>query len=214
MSEGSVTRASRVLRTSKPTVSRELAAFEWHLDLSFSTGGRSVRSLPRGPCDCTRRLRRSYSGLHQLSAATRTIRDTAGEHIQIACPALLLPALMPSVCERVLQEYPASRISLRILDHPILMRRLLGPRYELGIVKIGVAVDGVSVEAIPVSEDSLPHDHDAVRHHRASSWSCVTNRTVMSNCHWMRLISKFSCSRKFQSSARAARPSAGPWGRK
>jgi DNA-binding transcriptional LysR family regulator len=161
MTSGGVTRAAELLRTSQPTVSRELAAFERLLGFSLFERRSKRLFATEKAIQLHAEVQRSYSGLHQLSLAAQAIRDMAGTRIELACLALFSQTLMPRLCRRLLELEPNSRISYFSLDQPVLLRELLALRYELGLVEAGVAVDGTEVEEIAIGDEVciVPEGH-------------------------------------------------------
>lgn len=161
MTVGSLTKAAELLRTSQPTLSRELAALERLI--GFRLFERRSRRLFATEKALTfhAEVRRSYSGLAQLSQAAAAIRDNSDQSLLIGCLPLFSLNLIPRVTSRLQASEQQFRLGVYPLDHPTLMRDLLALRYELGVVEVGVPVDGMEVEEIVVGQEVciLPAGH-------------------------------------------------------
>lgn len=161
MTTGSLTKAAELMRTSQPTLSRELATLERLL--GFKLFERRSRRLFATEKALTfhDEVKRSYFGLQQLVQAAEAIRDNTELSLQIGCLPLFSRTLVPRVCRRIFAMEPSCRLGFHPLGHALLMRELLALRYELGVVEVGVAVDGMEVEEVVVGEEVcvLPADH-------------------------------------------------------
>jgi DNA-binding transcriptional LysR family regulator len=161
MTAGSLTRAAELMHTSQPTLSRELATLERLL--GFKLFERRSRRLFATEKALTfhAEVKRSYFGLEQLTQAAEAIRDNTNQTLLIGCLPLFSLTLVPRVLHRILQSEPSSRLGLYPLEHAALMRDLLALRYELGVVEVGVPVDGMDIEEVTVGEEVcvLPSGH-------------------------------------------------------
>lgn len=161
MNTGSITKAAEVLRTSQPTLSRELAALERLLGFAlFERKSRRLFATEQAVL-LHAEVQRSHIGLRHLVETARAIRDNTSSQIRIACLPLFANTLVPAVCQRLLESDPASRISIHPCEHSILMPELLALRFELGLIEAGVSVDGVDIEEVQVGEEVcvLPAAH-------------------------------------------------------
>ncbi|RWI87861.1 MAG: LysR family transcriptional regulator [Mesorhizobium sp.] len=161
MTAGSLTKAAEFMRTSQPTLSRELATFERLLDLKlFERRSRRLFATEKA-LTLHAEVKRSYFGLEQLMHAAEAIRDNTNQSVLIGCLPLFSLTLMPRVCRRILESEPSSRIGLHPVEQATLMRDLLALRYELGVVEVGVPVDGVEIGEVTAGEEVcvLPFGH-------------------------------------------------------
>ena len=103
MSSGSVTQAAAALRTSQPTVSRELKEFERCLGFSlFARNGRSL--VPTEAAILLHgEVRRSFIGLEEIERTADAIRANASAHIKVVCMPAYSTTLLPSLCRDFLQ---------------------------------------------------------------------------------------------------------------
>ena len=161
MTAGSLTGAAEQLRTSQPTVSRELAAFERQLGFKlFERRARRVFAT-KPAVQLYAEVKRSYVGLDHLIQIAQTILDNVTSHIQIACLPLFSETVMPRVCNRLIAGGSEARLTFHSLDNAELMRELLALHYELGIVEVGVAVDGLRMEQFEIGDEVciVPAEH-------------------------------------------------------
>lgn len=96
MTAGNLTEAARLLHTSQPTVSRELARFEKVLGLTLfeRTRGRlhpTVQGLR-----LFEEVQRSWYGLDRIVSAAESLREFRQGELSIAC----LPVFSQSFCRR------------------------------------------------------------------------------------------------------------------
>ncbi|TIW04778.1 MAG: LysR family transcriptional regulator [Mesorhizobium sp.] len=161
MTAGSLTKAAEVMRTSQPTLSRELATLERLLNLKlFERRSRRLFATEKA-LTLHAEVKRSYFGLEQLMHAAEAIRHNANQSVLIGCLPLFSLTLMPRVFRRILESEPSSRLGLYPVEQASLMKDLLALRYELGVVEVGVPVDGVEIGEVTVGEEVcvLPFGH-------------------------------------------------------
>jgi DNA-binding transcriptional LysR family regulator len=161
MCTGSVTQAATILRTSQPTISRELKTLE-HL-LGFALFERRAKRLyaTEQAFRLHAEVQRSFNGLQQLMRVAKDIRDNSLAPVEIGCLPLFARTLMPRVCKRLLAEHSEARIAYHEMDQAILIPELLASRYEIGIVEAGVAIERAEVQTFPMGNEVciLPDGH-------------------------------------------------------
>ncbi len=165
MTSGSLTEAAQQLRTSQPTVSRELAALEQLLGFKlFERRSRRIYATEQA-VQFHAAVKRSYLGINQLAKVAQTILDNTTSHIQIACLPLFSESLMPRVCKRLIADCTNARLTYHSIDNAELMRELLAHQYELGLVEVGVAMDGVHMQQYEMGDEVciVPADHPLAR---------------------------------------------------
>jgi DNA-binding transcriptional LysR family regulator len=161
MTFGSVTRAAEFLRTSQPTVSRELKALEDQLGFKlFERRGRSLSASPKAILLHTE-VKRSFVGLAEVELAARSIRENAARSFQIACMPLFAQTLMPRICDRFIRLVPDGRLTFDTADHSVLPKELLTPRYDFALLEAGIRIEGIVTYEIPVGHEVcvLPAGH-------------------------------------------------------
>lgn len=165
MTSGSLTEAAEHLRTSQPTVSRELAALERLLGFKlFERRSRRIYATEQA-VQFHAAVKRSYMGIDQLAKVAQTILDNSTSHIQIACLPLFAESVMPRVCRRLIEDGTNVHLTFHSVDNAELMRDLLALQYQLGIVEVGVAVDGLHMEQYEMGDEVciVPIDHPLAR---------------------------------------------------
>jgi len=165
MTAGSLTSAAEHLRTSQPTVSRELAAFERQLGFKlFERRSRRVYATEQA-VQFYAAVKRSYVGIDHLAQVAQAILDNVTSHIQIACLPLFSETVMPRVCCRLISDGPSARLTFHSIDNAELMRELMALHYELGVVEVGVAVDGMHMQQCEIGDEVciVPAGHPLAR---------------------------------------------------
>ncbi|GGY04961.1 LysR family transcriptional regulator [Paludibacterium paludis] len=161
MTAGSVTEAARLLATSQPTVSRELARFETLTGLVLFERARGRLVPTRQALMLFDEVRRSYFGLERIVNAAEALRQFDQGQISMVCQPGLAQTLMPSVCRRFLARYPGVSLSLIPQDPPLLDEWLAAQRHDLGLTEGGIDPRGTRVETVLTTEEVcvLPEGH-------------------------------------------------------
>ena len=170
MTVGSLTKAAELLRTSQPTLSRELAALEDRLAYKlFERRSRQLFATDKA-LKLHAEVKRSYFGLDHLVKVAESLRDEADQLLTIGCMPMFATSLIPRVLPRLLAENPTFRLGLYPIDHSILLRDLMALRFELGITELSVPVSGMDVVEVPAGEDVciLPVGHPLAEKKRIS----------------------------------------------
>src|SRR4051812_2863341 len=95
MTAGSVTRAAELLRTSQPTVSRELARLESLLQMTLFERVRG-RLLPTSQAvTLFEEVRRSYLGLERIVSVASSIRQFEQGQLSLICLPTFSQTLLP-----------------------------------------------------------------------------------------------------------------------
>ncbi|MFY7866176.1 LysR family transcriptional regulator [Roseateles sp.] len=133
MTTGSVTEAALLLRSSQPTLSRELARLEQLLGYALFERQRGrLRATARGLA-LFEEVQRSYQGLDRIrSRAAQLGRD---EQVQLAvlCLPALSHALLPAACADFLAAHPAAQLSITPQESPLLEEWMAAQRFDLGL---------------------------------------------------------------------------------
>lgn len=161
MTSSSATQAAVLLRTSQPTISRELKQFERLLGFKlFEREGRRLLATQQAVM-LHAEVKRSFSGLEQLARAAQLIKENVTAHVQIACLPLFAQTLMPKICSRFLDQERSARVTFNSMDQSMLLKELLNLRYEFGLIENGVAIGGMSIQEIPMGDEVcvLPEGH-------------------------------------------------------
>lgn len=165
MTTGSVTRSAALLRTSQPTISRELKALERALGLRlFSRQGRTLTPTQEA-VELHSQVLRSYAGLDQILRAATAIKDHTLGHIQIVCLPTFAQTLLPTVCRAFLSEHPGVRLTIHSYGQPEVVNYLALQRYDLGIAEPGPPIEGTTAQILPAGQQVciLPRLHPLAR---------------------------------------------------
>lgn len=135
MQAGSVTGAARLLFTSQPTVSRELARLESisGLRLFDREGGRLVPTAQA--IMLLEEVERSYIGLERINSVAQSIRRFEHGQLSVACVPLFSQTLLPKVCKHFQQQHVGIGLSIAAQESPLLEESLSAQRYDLGLTE-------------------------------------------------------------------------------
>ncbi len=135
MQAGSVTGAARLLLTSQPTLSRELARFESlsGLRLFDREGGRLVPTAQA--VMLLEEVERSYIGLERINSVAQSIRRFEHGQLSITCLPLFSQTLLPNVCKQFHQQHSGIGLSITAQESPLLEESLSAQRHDLGLTE-------------------------------------------------------------------------------
>lgn len=135
MQAGSVTGAARLLFTSQPTVSRELARLETlsGLRLFDREGG---RLLPTAQALLLlEEVERAYVGLERINSVAQSIRRFEHGQLSLSCLPLFSQTLLPPVCKQFHAQHPGIGLSITAQESPLLEEALSAQRHDLGLTE-------------------------------------------------------------------------------
>lgn len=135
MQAGSVTGAARLLFTSQPTISRELARLESisGLRLFDREGGRLVPTAQA--IMLFEEVEHSYIGLERINSVAQSIRRFEHGQLSIACLPMLSQTLLPKACKHFQQRHVGIGLSIAAQESPLLEESLSAQRYDLGLTE-------------------------------------------------------------------------------
>ncbi|MEO6920423.1 MAG: LysR family transcriptional regulator [Collimonas sp.] len=154
MTAGSVTAAAALLRTSQPTVSRELARFESlvRMKLFDRVRGRLVATAPA--LILYEEVRRSYLGLERIVSMAGSIRQFEHGQLSVICLPTFAQTLLPAACRRFLENFPTVSLSITPQESPLLEEWLTSQRYDIGITET-VAAPAATRQTLLFSGDMV-----------------------------------------------------------
>lgn len=161
MVSGGATQAAESLRTSQPTVSRELKEFE--ASLGFALFARKGRRLL--PTEAARALyaevRRSFVGLEEIARTAEAIRANASAHINVACLPAYSTTLLPALCRDFLRDHGSIRLSIHSFEQPVIASGISAQHYDVAIIEADASLEGLEEDRITVGEELciLPTGH-------------------------------------------------------
>lgn len=161
MASGGATQAAALLRTSQPTISRELKDLERVLGFPlFERKGRHL--LPTGAAlSLHNEVRRSFVGLEEITRAAEAIRTNSTAQLSVACLPTYSTTLLPVACRDFLRDHPSIRLSVHSLDQASIAIGLSSRRYDLGITEIDPRLEGMAMRVVDLGEELcvVPKDH-------------------------------------------------------
>jgi DNA-binding transcriptional LysR family regulator len=148
MTSGSVTKAAELLNTSQPTVSRELARFEYVLGLKlFDRQQGRLHPTAQG-LGLFEEVRNSYAGLERIGQLADAIRNFKGGQIALACLPAFSQSLLPPACAAFVQRHPEVNIHITSQESPLLEEGLTAQRYDLGLVENAASPPGTLAQLL------------------------------------------------------------------
>ncbi|CBG89622.1 LysR family transcriptional regulator [Citrobacter rodentium] len=135
MTAGNLTEAARLLHTSQPTVSRELARFEKVLGLKLfeRTRGRlhpTVQGLR-----LFEEVQRSWYGLDRIVSAAESLREFRQGELSVVCLPVFSQSLLPTLVQPFLARYPQVSLNIVPQESPLLEEWLSAQRHDLGLTE-------------------------------------------------------------------------------
>lgn len=161
MLSGHVTRAAERLRTSQPTVSRELARLEQVLGYALFDRVRGRLHPTARALALHEEVQAVYAGLDRVSATAEALRHFAQGRLLLAGLPALTHALLPAALADFAQQQPEARVSLESLESPLLEQALSEQRHDLGLVERHEAPPGCALQTLLVADEVvvLPAGH-------------------------------------------------------
>ncbi|MDT3667507.1 LysR family transcriptional regulator [Cronobacter dublinensis] len=135
MTAGNVTEAAALLRTSQPTVSRELARFEKLIGLSLFTRARGRLHPTVQGLRLFEEVQRSWYGLDRIVSAAQSLRQFRQGELSIACLPVFSQSLLPLLLKPFLDNYPEVSLNIVPQESPLLEEWLSAQRHDLGITE-------------------------------------------------------------------------------
>ncbi|MEN6081366.1 LysR family transcriptional regulator [Chromobacterium piscinae] len=135
MTSGSVSGAARLLHTSQPTVSRELARCEQLLGLALFERGHGRLRPTQQALQLFAEVERSFVGLERIVASADAIRQFAGGQLAIACLPVFAQALLPAACADFVADFPDVGVDICPQESPWLEEWLAAQRFDLGLTE-------------------------------------------------------------------------------
>jgi DNA-binding transcriptional LysR family regulator len=136
MAAGSVTGAARLLFTSQPTVSRELARMEQVTGLTLfeREGGRLAPTAQA--LLLIEEVERAFVGLERIDRFAQAIRNFEQGRLAITCLPLFSQTLLPKACQRFHQQHRGVSVSITAQESPLLEESLVAQQHDLGLTEV------------------------------------------------------------------------------
>lgn len=144
----SVTSAARLLFTSQPTISRELARLEQVVGLRLfdREGGRLLATAQA--LLLIEEVERAYIGLERIERFAQAICNFEHGRLGITCLPLFSQTLLPKVCRQFHQNHPGVSVSITAQESPLLEESLVAQQHDLGLTEVGQIPRGVFGELL------------------------------------------------------------------
>ncbi|QEI04429.1 LysR family transcriptional regulator [Pigmentiphaga aceris] len=164
----SVTRAADLLRSSQPTVSRELALLEDELGFALFDRVRGRLRATMAALTMFDEVQRSYVGLERIAATAAMLGAAQGGSLFILSLPVFTQTLLPGACRRFMAMHPAASISIASQESPFLESWLTAQRYDLGLTEGGEAPAGTRQTSLLRADEVcvLPPGHRLARKRR------------------------------------------------
>lgn len=161
MEAPSVTAAAIMMRTSQPTLSRELAEVEEIIGFQlFLRVGRRLQPTAAAFTLITE-IQRSYIGLNHIRATVAEIAKFGKGQISVLCFPGLAHVLVPIVCRRFRAEHKEVGISIVPQESPLLEEWLTAQLHDIGLTEHNYPIPGTSQETVFEADEvcALPKGH-------------------------------------------------------
>ncbi|MTH45292.1 LysR family transcriptional regulator [Intestinirhabdus alba] len=135
MTAGNLTEAARLLHTSQPTVSRELARFEKLLGLTLFERARGRLHPTVQGLRLFEEVQRSWYGLDRIVSAAQSLRAFRQGELSVACLPVFSQSLLPPLIQPFLARYPEVSLSIVPQESPLLEEWLSAQRHDLGLTE-------------------------------------------------------------------------------
>ncbi|MDF7680302.1 LysR family transcriptional regulator [Enterobacteriaceae bacterium ESL0689] len=166
MTTGNLTEAARLLRTSQPTVSRELARFEKIIGLSLFARTRGRLQPTIQGLRLFEEVQRSWYGLARISRAAESLRQFHQGELSIACLPVFSQSFLPLLLQPFLARHPGVSMQIVPQESPLLEEWLSAQRYDLGLTETLYPPAGTEhIPLLTLNEVCvLPQSHPLSRH--------------------------------------------------
>ena len=161
MTAGNLTEAARLLHTSQPTVSRELARFEKVLGLTLFERSRGRLHPTVQGLRLFEEVQRSWYGLDRIVSAAESLREFRQGELSIACLPVFSQSFLPALLQPFLARYPDVNLTIVPQESPLLEEWLSAQRHDLGLTETLHAPAGTErTELLSLDEVCvLPSNH-------------------------------------------------------
>lgn len=148
MTEKSVTAAASSLRTSQPTISRELRDLEQGLGYDlFHRFGKRITPTEQAQALYTV-VRRSYVGLEEISRAATAIGGRSTANLRIASLPAYADTVLPIAIEAFLKVHPGALMSIHSIEETALQNELTAAMFDIGLAEQGQQFGEVALKPL------------------------------------------------------------------
>ena len=161
MTTGSVTDAAAMLNTSQPTISRELARFEYLIQMKLFERVRGRLRPTAHALQLFEEVQRAYFGLDRIISAATSLRQFEQGQLSIVCLPVFSQSLLPQTCRYFIGQFPNVSVSIVPQESPLLEEWLSAQRYDFGLTEVSHAPQGTEVIPLMMLDEIcvLPDGH-------------------------------------------------------
>ena len=135
MTAGNLTEAARLLHTSQPTVSRELARFEKVIGLTLFERSRGRLHPTVQGLRLFEEVQRSWYGMDRIVSAAESLREFRQGELSIVCLPVFSQSFLPLLLQPFLARYPEVSLNVVPQESPLLEEWLSAQRHDLGLTE-------------------------------------------------------------------------------
>lgn len=136
MSAPNLTTAAAMMRTSQPTISREIRNMERIVGFSlFERKGRHLRPTNEANALLSE-VRKAFTGLEAVRRSAAAIRDSAMSSVRIASIPSFTNTLIPAALAAFRLRHPAVRFVVHVMDQPDILAEISARNFDIGIVEV------------------------------------------------------------------------------
>lgn len=135
MTTGNLTEAARLLHTSQPTVSRELARFEHVLGLRLFDRARGRLHPTIQGLRLFEEVQRSWYGLDRIVSAAESLREFRQGELSVVCLPVFSQSFLPLLLQPFLARFPEVSLNIVPQESPLLEEWLSAQRHDLGLTE-------------------------------------------------------------------------------
>lgn len=148
MTAGNLTEAARLLHTSQPTVSRELARFEKLISLPLFERSRGRLYPTVEGLRLFEEVQRSWYGLDRIINAAESLREFQHGELSIACLPVFSQSFLPRLIQPFLARYPELNLNIVPQESPLLEEWLSAQRHDLGLTENTITPAGTERQTL------------------------------------------------------------------
>lgn len=148
MTSSNLTQAARLLHTSQPTISRELARLEQQLQVPLFSRYQGRLHPTRQALQLFEEVQRSWHGLQRIQETAESLGNFQHSTLSITCLPTFSQSLLPVLCQSFLERYHQLNISIISQEPPLLEEWMTAQRYDLGLTE--TAYTPAATERIPL----------------------------------------------------------------
>ncbi|WP_241618617.1 LysR family transcriptional regulator [Rosenbergiella epipactidis] len=168
MTQGTLTSAAALLRTSQPTLSRELARLEQQLTVPLFRRSQGRLHPTQQGFRLFEEVQRSWYGRQRIQETAAGLAQFEQSEMTIACLPAFSQSLLPHACAEYLRDYPGASMTITPQESPLLEEWLTAQRFDLGITETQSVPEGCEIDNLLTVDEVcvLPSDHPLASRNR------------------------------------------------